>query len=315
MHSLVLIFLFCYQIDYKEMQTLYFVVLCVISFFVLVFPNGFCLADTNMQTGSQCSEADYYVNEDTFQTNLRSLLDSLSSNVIQHHGFYQTIVGKKANKVYGTILCRGDISATSCSDCTLNSTRVASNDCPKSRDVSIWFRWCFLRYSNESFLGVMQPTAVAITNDTDFDDPSVVSQGLPFMNELAAAAPEKSFMFHTAILNTSQSGKRYAMAQCTRDISRMDCRRCLDAQLVNFRTVIGNKRRWEIYGSNCFMWYSDYQFYSNASTLLSAAWRPSSCTRLIIGIIVAVLSAFFIRRSLKQVKFIDPTQGDLCTET
>ncbi|TKY49179.1 Cysteine-rich repeat secretory protein 55 [Spatholobus suberectus] len=90
------------------------------------------------------------------------------------------------------------------------------------------------------------------------------------------AAPDKSFMFHTAVLNTSQSGKkRYGMAQCTRDISKMDCRKCLDAQLVNFRTVIGNKRIWEIYGSNCFMWYNDYRFYSNGSTLLSAAWRLS----------------------------------------
>ncbi|KAJ1396588.1 Gnk2-homologous domain [Sesbania bispinosa] len=266
------------------MQTLYFVVLCVISF----FPNGFSLADTNLQTGSQCAEADYSVNEDTFQTNLRSLLDSLAFNVVNHHGFYQTVVGKKGNKVYGTVLCRGDISAEDCSNCALNSTRVASDDCPKSRDVSIWFRWCFLRYSNESFFGVMQATAVAITNDTDFDDPSVVSEGLPFMSELAATAPEQSFMFQTAVLNTSQSGKRYGMAQCTRDINRMDCRRCLDAQLISFRTVIGNKRRWEIYGSNCFMWYNDYKFYSNVSALLSAAWSPSYCRTLIIGITVAV---------------------------
>ncbi|CAJ1961446.1 unnamed protein product [Sphenostylis stenocarpa] len=276
------------------MQTLYFVVPCVILLFLLIFPNGFCIADTNMKSGSQCSEAGYSNNDGTFQTNLRSLLDSLASNVVEHHGFYQNVVGKKGNRVYGTVLCRGDISATNCSDCTLNSTRVASDDCPMSTDATVWFRWCFVRYSNESFFGVMQQTAVAITNETDFDDPSVVSEGLPFMSGLAAEAPDKSFMFHTAVLNTSQSGKkRYGMAQCTRDISREDCRRCLDAQLVTFRTVIGNKRRWEIYGSNCFMWYNDYQFYSNGSTLLSAAWR-SSCTTLIIGLTLAVSAALFM---------------------
>lgn len=253
------------------MQTLHFLKLCAICFFVLVLPNSFSLADTNIQTGSQCrEEADYSVNQDIFHTNLRILLDSLASKVVDHHGFYQTHVGKKGNKVYGTVLCRGDISAYNCSNCVLNSTQVASNDCPKSRDVSIWFRWCFLRYSNESFFGVMQPTAVAITNDTDFDDPSVVSEGLPFMSEMAASAPEELSMFQTKVLNLSQNGwKRYGMAQCTRDISKIDCRRCLDAQLVSFRNVIGNKRRWEIYGSNCFMWYNDYQFYSNVSVLLS----------------------------------------------
>ncbi|KAK7302159.1 hypothetical protein RJT34_13040 [Clitoria ternatea] len=287
-------FVFCYPRDYKEMHTLNFAVLYVISIFLLFFPNGFCHADTNMQAGFQCSASDYSVNQDTFQTNLRILLDSLASNVVEHHGFYQTIVGKKVNKVYGTVLCRGDISANNCSDCTLNSTKVASNDCPESKDVSIWFRWCFLRYSNESFFGHMQPTAVAITNDTDFDDPSVVSEGLPFMSGVAAEAPEKSFMFNTKVLDTNQSGKRYGMAQCTRDISRVDCRSCLDDQLINFRTVIGNKRRWEIYGSNCFMWYNDYQFYSNVSNLLSDAWRPSSCTRLMIGMIIAVSAALLI---------------------
>ncbi|KAK7412223.1 hypothetical protein VNO78_03673 [Psophocarpus tetragonolobus] len=278
------------------MQTLYFVVPCVmIIFLVLAFPNGFCLADINMKSGSQCSQADYSDSEGTFQANLRVLLDSLASNVVENHGFYQTIVGRKANRVYSSVLCRGDISASSCSGCTLNSTRVASNDCGMSKEVIIWFRWCFLRYSNESFFGDMQQTSVAITNETDFDDPSVVSEGLPFMTGLADAAPDRSYMFLTAILNTSQGGqKRYGMAQCTRDISRIDCRRCLDAQLESFRTVIGNKRRWEIYGSNCFMWYNDYHFYSNASALLSAAWRPSSCTRLIIGTTLAVSAAIFM---------------------
>ena len=160
--------------------------LCVITFFVLVFPNDFfCLGDdTNRETGSLCDKADNNpVNEDAFQTNLKTLLDSLASNIVDSHGFYQTIVGKKPNRLYGTILCRGDISANNCSNCVLNSTRVPSNDCSKSRDVTIWFRWCFLRYSNESFFEDMQGTATAITNETDIDDPSLVSQGLSFCVE------------------------------------------------------------------------------------------------------------------------------------
>ncbi|KAK7246653.1 hypothetical protein RIF29_41523 [Crotalaria pallida] len=273
--------------------------------FVLVYPNGFSLADdTNVQTCFQCSQPDYSVNEGTtFQNNLKTLLDSLASNVVDNHGFYQTIVGKKGNKVYGSILCRGDISSYDCSNCTLGAIRDALNDCPNSKDVSIWFRWCFLSYSNESFFGVMETTAFAITNDTDFDDPSVVPEGFPFVTGLAAAAPDEPFLFKTAVLNVNQSGKRYGMAQCTRDISGMDCRSCLDAQLVNFRTVVGNKRRWEVYGSNCFMWYNDYQFYFSASSLLSAASRASSCTRLIIGIVIGVTATFLISDSLAAIHF------------
>jgi len=251
------------------MISFYFVMLCVISFFVLVFPNGFfgLADDTNIAIGSSCREADNTtVNEDILQT----LLNSLASNVVDHHGFYQTIAGENSSRIYGSILCRGDISANNCSFCALNSTRVASNVFPKCRDVTVLFRWCFLRYSNKSFFGDMQGITYAFRNDTvDIDDPSVVSQGLPFMSGVAAAASEKSLMFHTEVLNFNHSEKRYGMAQCTRDISRKDCKRCLDSQLINYRTI-RNNRRWEIYGSNCFMWYDDYQFYSNVSTLLSS---------------------------------------------
>ncbi|PPD78963.1 hypothetical protein GOBAR_DD24110 [Gossypium barbadense] len=60
-------------------------------------------------------------------------------------------------------------------------------------------------------------------------------------------------MFHAAMLDARQFGKRYGMAQCTRDISRTDCNNCLYTQLMTFRTIIGNKRGWEVYGSSCSM--------------------------------------------------------------
>lgn len=76
-------------------------------------------------------------------------------------------------------------------------------------------------------------------------------------------------LFQTAVMDVGQSGKRYGMAQCTRDISSIDYGKCLDAQLVTLRTIIGSKRGWEIYGSSCFMWYHDFQFYSNISITAS----------------------------------------------
>jgi hypothetical protein len=115
----------------------------------------------------------------------------------------------------------------------------------------------------------MEQGSVAITNDTDFDDPNVLSKELSFMGGLASTAPNQPRMFQKAVLDVGQSGKRYGMAQCSLDISTADCGVCLDAQLALFRTTIGNKRWWEIYGPSCFMWYHDYQFYFNISTSAS----------------------------------------------
>ncbi|XP_010092686.2 cysteine-rich repeat secretory protein 55 [Morus notabilis] len=217
----------------------------------------------------QCSEADDSAADTTFQTSLGSLLDSLLANGPLEKGFYKTKVGKKSNRVYGIVQCRGDISAHACAKCTKNSTIAALDQCPKSKEVLVWFRWCFLRYSDHDFFGVMDKTSFALSNDTDFDDSSVVSKGLDFMSGLTLTAQKQSLVFQIGVLDVGTSGKRYGMVQCNRDISRTDCGKCLQAQLSDFRTTIGNKRGWEVYGSSCFMWYHDYEFYFNISTTAS----------------------------------------------
>jgi hypothetical protein len=242
------------------------IVSAVLSALILLSSSGPCHADSNAKTGIQCSGTDDSTTENDIQTNLMNLMDTLVLKGPVSGGFYKTETGKKANKLYGLVQCRGDMSAGNCANCTA----VAKSKCPKSNEVMVWFTWCFLRYSNESFFGIMeQGSVLAITNDTDFDDPNVLSKGLSFMGALASTAPNQPHMFQKAVLDVGQSGKRYGMAQCSLDISRADCGVCLDAQLTSFRTTIGNKRWWETYGPSCFMWYHDCQFYFNISTSAS----------------------------------------------
>ncbi|KAK2393358.1 cysteine-rich receptor protein kinase [Trifolium repens] len=73
------------------------------------------------------------------------------------------------------------------------------------------------------------------------------------MSGVTVATSVNSFMFHTEVLNFNQSEKRYGLAQCTRDISRKDCRRCLDGQLDIARNGYENKKRWATFGYNCLM--------------------------------------------------------------
>ncbi|XP_057986367.1 cysteine-rich repeat secretory protein 38 isoform X2 [Hevea brasiliensis] len=115
------------------------------------------------------------------------------------------------------------------------------------------------------------------------------STRLNFMNELAATAPEPPLMFQTAVLDVGPSGKRYGMAQCSRDISRSDCGKCFSYLLVTFRTTIGNKRGWEIYGASCSMWYHDYQFYFNFSIPVNEGAVQISNERVAIGLMIPVL--------------------------
>ncbi|KAK7843021.1 cysteine-rich repeat secretory protein 38 [Quercus suber] len=219
-------------------------------------------ADVNANTGLQCSKDDYSATENGFQTNLNNLFSSPVNGALQN-GFYKTTAAKNSDKVYGLIQCRGDISGNSCAGCTNNSITVALHDCPKSKEVWMVF---FALFSTEDFFGVMVDNSVALMNETDYDDLAVISNGLSFLSGLASTAPKQPLMFQTAVMDVGQSGKSALEISVALSI---DCGKCLDAQLVTLRTIIGSKRGWEIYGSSCFMWYHDFQFYSNISITAS----------------------------------------------
>ncbi|THF96388.1 hypothetical protein TEA_026380 [Camellia sinensis var. sinensis] len=96
---------------------------------------------------------------------------------------------------------------------------------------------------------------MGVTTDTGFDDAVVVPKGVAFMAGIASMAPNKPRMVEMSVLDVGQSGKRYRMTQCRRDLSRFDCGKCLDDQLVSFRYSVEDKRGWEIYGMSCNMWF------------------------------------------------------------
>ncbi|KAE8686254.1 S-locus lectin protein kinase family protein [Hibiscus syriacus] len=224
--------------------------------FVFMLSLAICHADRNLKSALQCSDADNSTLESSFRVNLDNLLGLLTEKGPSSNGFLKTTVGRKSGKIYGLMQCRGDISAENCANCTRESTAVALRDCSKSKTVLVWLTWCFLRYSDEHFFGVWDQSSTAIVNETNFDNTSVISRGLAFMSEVAVTTSKQPLMFYTAVLDAGRFGKRYGMAQCTRDISRADCSRCLDTQLMTFRTTIGNKRGWEVYGFQLHVvWY------------------------------------------------------------
>ncbi|XP_050213308.1 cysteine-rich repeat secretory protein 38-like isoform X1 [Mercurialis annua] len=255
-------------------------------------------SDTNQILGAECS-ADIKANlTNDYQINFKNLMDSLATNAPSNNGFYKAESGKNSDKIYGLTQCRADLSSANCAACIKNATlnRGCYTD---SKSVTKWYRWCFLRYSNQRFFGVWDRSAMAIANDTNLEDPNVVSKTLNFMNDLVSTAPDQPLMFQTKVLDVGKYEKRYALAQCTRDISRQDCGKCFDDQLVIFRSRIGNKKEWEAHGHGCSMWYGDSQFYfnytfpkdlpTNKGENTGGGTVNSSPERFSIGMIVPVL--------------------------
>lgn len=212
--------------------------------------------------------------------------------MLLHNGFYKTRVGKDLDRIYGIFQCRGDISSSDCANCTSESVKIALEACPSSRDVTIWFRWCMVRYSNESIFGVWEKSSMETSSGNGTDDPVVSSKGLSMMTGLSLTAPNQAHMFQYSVIDVGQGGRRYGMAQCRRDVSKSDCGKCLDGQLVTFQADIANQRGWEIYGLSCSMWYHDFQFYSNISTLGTSGTQRAWHEGAVAAIVTFSLSAF-----------------------
>ncbi|XP_008441555.2 cysteine-rich repeat secretory protein 38-like [Cucumis melo] len=271
---------------FKFVSTLYLST----TLLLIIFGSFFCCADENLNCAQQCSKSDSFTTENDFKANLKNLLDSLAENGPLFRGFYSTSNGESSNQIFGLVQCRGDVSSINCGSCIKNSSAFALSECPESKDVMIWFRWCFLRYSTDNFIGVLSQTSVAIFNDTNYDDPSLVSYGLSLMSGLASSASYQNLMFQIDVLDAGMKGKRYGMAQCTRDIGGSDCAQCLNSQLATFRTTIGSKKDWEIYGFNCFMWYHDHPFYFNFSTSAGGRWSfPDGGRTICISLAVLMM--------------------------
>lgn len=248
--------------SFGSLITIFQVVL--ISFFIA--PRSPCYADTNEFRGSACSRPSAAAQSPSWTSNLNATFTSLEQNVIPNNGYYKAEVGASGfDKVYGLIQCRGDVSASDCRNCTRESFRPGPENCGGSRSVTIWQKWCFLRYSNESFYGQWQRNRNAIiSNDSIPDDPSVATKGLTMMTGLAKAASEEKLMFATSEIDDGNGGKRYGLAQCSRDLGKSDCESCLAYLLNGTDTTVG-RRSWDIYGVGCFMLYDHSQFYFNGN--------------------------------------------------
>ncbi|XP_050212602.1 cysteine-rich repeat secretory protein 38-like [Mercurialis annua] len=266
-------------------------ILILLSTLLLLFSSLSC-SDTNEILGESSDDIKANLTND-YKINFKNLMDSLATNAPSNNGFYKAEFGKDSDKIYGLTQCRADLSSANCAACIKNAT-VDRGYYTDRKSVSKWYKWCHLRYSNERFFGKYVPSAQVIANRTNLEDYRSHSSPLKFMNDLVSTAPEQPFMFQTQVLDVGKYGKRYGLAQCTRDLSRKDCGKCFDnkLELVSSVEAIDNLKEWQAFGYGCIVWYGDSQFYFNYTMLPThngGAAVNLSHERFSIGMIVSVL--------------------------
>lgn len=270
------------------------------------------------------NEKGNYTTISTYQTILKQVLSILPSTDGKGNGFYTSSYGQNSDEVYAIGLCRGDVDPHVCCSCLNQSTQLLTQTCPNQKEAIGWFDECMLRYSNRSLIGLMETHPKFhswSTQNSSFIDMDSFSQDVKNLlenlkNGAAAGGSLRKYAAENASV-LDQFQNLYAFAQCTPDLSQLDCNNCLDEALEDFqqhnRSVGGR-----VFTPSCNFRYEVYPFDGHAydtppaSRLQSAPLSPpamatdtkaskgkkSSKSRTVISVVVPSVASVVLIISL-----------------
>ncbi|KAG2240419.1 hypothetical protein Bca4012_023313 [Brassica carinata] len=259
-----------------------------------------------------CPNRTTYSRNSTYFTNLVTLLTSLSSrNASLSNGFQNATAGEAPDRLTGLFLCRGDVSQEVCSRCVAFAVGETFTRCPNEREVTLYYDECMLRYSNGNILSTLNTDGeVVMSNPQNITSNQVGFRDLVLstMNQAATVASNSSRRFEGITANSTafQFRTLYGLVQCTPDLTRQECLRCLNRTIDQLRTdKIGGR----VFVPSCNSRYELYPFYneSNIGTsqpqLDSAPPRPpvlpqpgegGNSTVIVIAVVVPISVIFLL---------------------
>lgn len=177
-------------------------------------------------------------------------------------------MGQSRDTIYGSFLCRGDLVPRDCRGCVATAAReVTDLYCPKSIEAIVWYDDCMLQYSNTSFFETMRQSPLFyLWNRNNITDPRGTFNDLvgDTMREAVSAASSESDRFATREANFSAFQSLYTLAQCTPDISSMDCGICLSSAVSQLPTCCAGKQGGRVLSPSCYVRFETYLFYTKA---------------------------------------------------
>ncbi|KAK7374326.1 hypothetical protein VNO80_07754 [Phaseolus coccineus] len=219
----------------------------------------------DFQTSKFCNSNMNYTANSTFNTNLHTLLSTLTSHTEIDYGFYNFSQGQNSDKVYAIGLCRGDLKVDECRSCLNSSQANLTQLCPNQKEAISWEEKCMLHYSNRSIFHTMETYPFYYmhnaNNATDVDEFNKVLGGLlrNLREKTAGGDSRHKYATDTAIVANFQP--IYGLMQCTPDLSRQDCGDCLDWSISSIRRYSKDRVGALVLLPSCNVRFEIYQFY------------------------------------------------------
>jgi len=245
---------------------------CIGFFLLLSWGTLVRKAQTQIFVGSNCQNTSQEPLSSAYQANLDKILAWMPSDAATSRGYNHTRIGINT-PVYGQYDCRGDVAESFCHFCVSLAAREAPKRCPNRVSAVVWYEYCMLRYSNESFFGkiLTHPTwhGFGPKNVSNMEE---VRRGEGFVKSMITkATKETNQLYYLGGFNLSSTQKRYGMVHCGRDLSNEGCRQCLEFLFAQIHKCCEQKIGWFIWSGTCMIRYDDQMFYrlSNQTTSLS----------------------------------------------
>ncbi|MBA0629006.1 hypothetical protein Godav_023630 [Gossypium davidsonii] len=187
-------------------------------------------------------------------------------------GFIIPPLPKTLIKFMPLSLCRGDIASGVCVECINSSIEGIIKQCPNQKETIYWgprisSSTCMLRHANHNFFSVMEviPSfTVPNPNDISPSSQDQFNETFPMLMEILMKNASSSSNFATGNMNFTDSEKVYGLVQCTSDISKTDCRICLQGAMVELSECCG-KKRGRVLRPSCIAWFELSLFYDSSS--------------------------------------------------
>ncbi|KAK3012028.1 hypothetical protein RJ639_011359 [Escallonia herrerae] len=237
--------------------------ICFLFILSLITPQPIFAADVS------CSDIGNYTTNSTYAANLKTLLSSISnSSDLNSDGFFNASIGLNPDQVYALALCRGDQEITSCRSCLNDSSQAITKACPNQKEAFLGKDECMLRFSSRNILSSMDDGYVAMGyNVNNATDPAlftnVLGNLLFDLRERAASGVVRKYA--ADVVDYTSLSKIYGLEQCTPDISKLDCGKCLDVAMSEILRYASGKVGAGIVRYSCVLLFETYMFFQPAA--------------------------------------------------
>nr|GEW07340.1 Gnk2-like domain-containing protein [Tanacetum cinerariifolium] len=218
-----------------------------------------------------------------FKQDIITSLNSLTGNVASHGGFYNSTASTAGTRVTSTALCRGDIGPNECEKCVKTAIPSLLRNCPDHAEAAAWYSDCIVRFSEGEIVGVLDMwTSGELYNSATVDEDEVTefSKALSELTvKLTVLAANGGLVRKLGFGNVTVVGsglvRIYAMMQCSPDLSKEMCRKCLFNASEEVGKCCSGRVAARVFYPNCFLRYSNEHFY-NDPPLISSSGKFNS---------------------------------------